>query len=481
MLALKPALQQSEGRSKPWSGASLVNAFAEMAEGDKYAQFAVMAIPGLLPFSDVAISVPVEMEDGSPLELEDGSPLMTEGTNGALPVRGVHRMRDVLYAVVGATLFSIAEDGSETALGTIPGNAPVRIADNGSQLAIHGGVNQDTGYIYSDGAVHTAIPNLPQVSDVTYIDGYFVWDIYQSDQFIISAINDGLVYDPLDVATVEGAPDFLVGLINDHRELHFYGQDTVEIWYNSGDADFPFARQGNAFIERGLRDKNSLVKIDNSVHFVGDDLIVYRLNGYDPQRISTHAIEYRIADATYFTAFTYTQLGHKFYVLNTDVGCFAYDMATGAWAERKSFGLVNYRVSCACTCYGRTIMGDGYSSKLYIPDLDVFDEDGAPIPVEISLPTLDQNRELSTLYAFEIYFESGVGNAEEPDPQIILQYSKDGGRTFGTEIWRAMGRVGEYQKRAIWRLGVQFRQLQIRLKLPGKVKRFSISYNADWE
>lgn len=453
MTPLKPSLQYSEGRSKPWSGATLTNAFSEMSDGDRYETYAVMVIPGLPVFSDI----------------------------DTLPVRGVHRMRDVLYTVIGSTLYTVDEAGVETSLGTIPGDAPVRMVDNGSQIAMQAGVNQDTGYVLSDGVVYTAIANLPQVSDVAYIDGYFVWDIYQSDQFIISAINDGLVYDPLDVATVEGAPDFLVGVINDHRELHFYGQDTVEIWYNSGDAAFPFTRQGNAFIERGLRDKNSLVKIDNSVHFVGDDLIVYRLNGYDPQRISTHAIEFKIALATEFTAFVYTQLGHKFYVLNTDVGCFAYDMATGAWHERRSYEKDNYRVGCACTCYGRTIMGDCYTGKLYTPDLDVYEEDGDPIVMEVGLPTLDMGRELSTLFAFEVYMESGVGNATDPDPQIILQYSKDGGRTFGTELWRAMGRVGEYQTRAIWRLGVQFRQLAIKLKFPSKVKRYSISYTADWE
>lgn len=451
MLKLRPALQQSEGRSKPWSGATLVNAFAEAADGDKYDQFAVMAVPGTVEFSDIS----------------------------TLPVRGSHNMDGTLYVVVGSTLYSVDSSGVETPLGTVSGDTPVRMADNGYQLAIHGGVNQDTGYVLSGGVLYTGIANLPQVSDVTYIDGYFVWTIYQSDQFIISAINDGLVYDPLDVATVEGAPDDLVATINDHRELHFPGADTWEIWYNSGDASFPFTRQGNAFIERGLIDRDSLVKIDNSLHFVGNDRVVYRLNGYEPTRISTHAIEYRIAEATWFRAFVYTMAGHKFYVLNTDTGSFAYDMATGAWAERRSFDNDNYRISCSTTCYGQTIWGDAYTGKLYIPSLDSYEENGDPILVEIGLPTLENNREWATLYAFETYMESGVGNAEEPNPQIILQYSKDGGRTYSNELWRPMGAVGKYQTRAIWRLGVQFRQLQIKLKIPAKVKRFVIGYWAD--
>jgi hypothetical protein len=306
-----------------------------------------------------------------------------------------------------------------------------------------------------------------------------VWSVADSDQFIISGLNDGLSYDPLDVATVEGDPDDIVGMVNDHRELQFYGGKTVELWYNSGAADFPFARQGNAFIERGCIDRNSIAKIDNSVHFAGDDKVVYRLNGYDPVRISTHAIEYRIAEATYFRGFVYTQFGHKFYVLNTDVGTFAYDMATGAWHTRKSLDLPRYRVSCATEAYGRTIMGDAYTGKLYYPDIAANDEDGEAIVTQIQLPSMQTNRLKSTLYVFEAQIQAGVGTIDDPDPQIILEYSKDGGNTYSPMLYRSMGTVGAFLTRCIWRLGVQFRQLQIRLTLPNKVERFVLAYFAD--
>lgn len=451
MRKLQPALQFSEGRSKPWSGAKLVNCFSEASEGDKADAYAVMVIPGLVPFADVSAS----------------------------SVRGVHRMDTTLYTVIGVTLYSIAEDGTETSLGTVAGSLPVMMADNGTQLAIQGGALNNQGYVLDSRTLYTGIASLPQVSNVVYIDGYFVWTIFESDQFIISALNDGLSYDPLDVATVEGDPDDIIGVTNLQRELNFFGANTVEIWYNSGDADFPFARQGNAFIERGCIDRNSIVKIDNSVQFVGNDLIVYRLNGYQPVRISTHAIEFHIAQASWFRAFTYTQLGHKFFVLNTDVGCWAYDMATGAWAERKSLGRDNYRIACSTEAYGRTIMGGGYVGKLYSPDIYTYTEDGEEIPVIIELPSLQTDRTKTTLYSFEMYFESGVGTLAVPDPQVTLQYSKDGGRLYSPEIARTMGAMGAYQTRAIWRLGVQYRQLQIRLRMSSNVNRFSVSYFAD--
>lgn len=448
-----PALQYSEGRSSVWGGSKLLNCYAQTSEGDKADPFMVMAIPGLTEFSDIS----------------------------SLAVRGLHEMAGVLYAVVGSTLYSIASDGTETSRGTIAGSLPVMMADNGAQLAIQAGVNNDTGYVYdlATTTLHTAIPNLPQVSGVIYIDGYFLWTVFASDQFIISGLNDGLTYDPLDVATVEGDPDDIVGAVNLQREIQFWGAETMEPWWNTGAAAFPFERQGNAFIDRGCIDRNSIVKIDNSLILVGNDRIVYRLNGYSPVRISNHAIEYKIASASWFRAFTYSMEGSKQYVLNTDVGSWAYDVSTGAWHERKSLGLDNYRVSCATVAYGETVMGDAYTGKLYTPSLDVFTEDGTVIPIEILMPNIQTDRDKATLYSFELQVETGVGTASDPDPQIIMQYSKDGGRNFSAEMSRSMGAVGEYLTRCIWRPGVQFRQLQLKLQLPSVTKKFVIAGYAD--
>jgi hypothetical protein len=451
MRALRPALQQSEGRSKPWSGSRLVNAFAEKSDGDKTEDFAIMAIPGLASFANV----------------------------GTGPIRGVHRRVHSLFVVSGSQLYRVAEDGTPTAVGTIGGTKPVAIVDNGVQLAIHGGSNEKTGYIYDDVTVHTQPVNLPPVSHVAYIDGYFVWTVADSDQFVISGLNDGLTYDPLDVATVEGASDNLVGLINDHRELQFFGTDTVEIWYNNGNADFPFARQGNAFLERGCIDKNSIVKFDNSVCFMGNNRIAYKLDGYNPIRISTHGIEKDFARASWFRSFNYSQEGHDFWGLNTDVGSFFFDAATGLWAERKSFGKDNYRVGCAVTAYGEKIMGDAYTGKLYTPSLDLFDEDGETIPIIVEIPTVENNRDRATLYALELFCETGVGTLEVPDPMVIMQYSRDGGRSWSNEMWRALGRIGEYLTRAVWRPNVEFRQLSIRFTLPDKTRRLVMGYYAD--
>lgn len=451
MRQIKPALQSSRGRSKPWAGARLVNAFAEMSDGDKTEDFAVMAVPGLDLFASA-------------------------GTGG---VRGLRRVGDVLYAVIGSQLFSVAATGTATALGVIEGSDPVRIVDNGTELAIVGGVTNRKGYVWSGGVLHSDIPNLPDVIDVEYIDGYFVWVAADSDQFLISALDNGLSYDPTEVATVEGSPDNLLAVVANQRELMFFGRDTVEIWYNSGALDFPFERQGNAFIERGCISRDSIAKLDNTVYFVSDDRMVRRMTGYTPERISTHAVEYDLARATWFRAVTYTQEGHTFYLLNMDVGTWAYDLATGTWAERKSWQRDQYRVSAAALAFGKTIMGDSQVGRLYVPNLDAHTENGDPMPVTIELPAINPARQRATLYELELFCETGVGNAAVEDPQVIMQYSRDGGRRWSLEMWRSMGRVGEYLTRAIWRPNVEFRQLLIRFTMPEKVRRMVLGYYVD--
>lgn len=445
---LKSALQQSSGRSKPWSGARLLNCFVEKADGDKRDDYALMATPGTTVFAAV----------------------------GSSPIRGERVVGDLVYVVSGAELYSVDNAGSSTLLGMVGGGSGrVRMADNGTQICI-----ADGGVPYVWDGTSLTTPVLPAaVSDVAYIDGYIIWTFDGTDQFIISSLDNALIYDFLDIATVEGAPDFLVGVIVDHREIQFYGKSTVEIWYNSGAADFPFERQGNAFIERGCFDRDSLIKIDNSVHFVGDDRIIYRLSGYDPQRISTHAIEYALRGATYHRGFVYTQEGHKFYGLWTDSGTFLYDMATGAWHERQSFGMGFWRMGGAFEFNGSAYFTDNQNGNIYLASLDVNDENGATISVQVELPTIEcGDRSRITMHSFEVLCETGVGSTTV-EPIISLQYSDDGGRNYSKEMQRTLGLVGSYRTRAIWRKLGQFRQRQMRITMTDSYRRFVIGYFAD--
>lgn len=446
MVKLRPGLQSSQGRSRDWSGATLLNCFAEKADGDKRDQFAVMATPGLTLWATV----------------------------GTGPIRGSIVVGGVLYVVSGGSLYSVTSGGVATLKGGIAGTGPVAIAANYTEVCI---AAAGMGYVYSGGALSTPVPF--DVSDVFYADGYIVWVVEDSEQFFISGLDNALLYDAADIASVEGFPDNIVGAVNDHREIQFFGANSTEIFYNSGAVDFPFERQGNAFIERGCFDRDSIVKIDNSVTFMGDDRIIYTLAGYQPQRISTHAVEYRMRAATYARAFTYTQEGHKFYCIEHDAGTEVFDYATGAWHQRASWDATFWRVGGAVDAYGLTLLTDRNNGSIYTASLDVLDENGAAIAFELTLPTIEAGRERRVMSSFEVLCETGVGNGAVADPQMMLQYSDDNGHRWSNEMWRSMGLVGEYRTRCVWRALGQFRQRQMKLRITDAARRLVISYHAE--
>ena len=84
------------------------------------------------------------------------------------------------------------------------------------------------------------------------------------------------------------------------------------------------------------------------------------------------------------------------------------------------------------------------------------------------------------MYTFE-YCETGVGlnSGQGSDPQIMMMYSDDGGRTYSNELWRSLGLIGEYKTRAIWRRLGQFRQRQIKLTISDPVRKLVMGYYTD--
>ena len=245
-------------------------------------------------------------------------------------------MNGTLYVVSGTEVYSIDSAGTATDLGDITGSGAASMDDNGTELVIVSGGN---GWVYN-GSTLSAIADadFPTVTSVTFLDGYHIFSKDSSDQLIISASYDPTSYGALDFATAEADPDNLVRVLTDHQELWLFGENTTEIWYYSGAAAFPFERITGAFIERGCAAVNSVAKMDNSVFWLGDDLIVYRAAEYTPQRISTHPIEGAIgtfANPAVAEGWTYIQDGHSFYVLTFAEATFVYDAASGLCREHS--------------------------------------------------------------------------------------------------------------------------------------------------
>jgi hypothetical protein len=312
---------------------------------------------------------------------------------------------------------------------------------------------------------------------VAFLDGFFIFTQAESGQFFLSGSYDGLSFDALDFATAEGDPDNLVGCIVDHRELWLVGQKTIEVWYNSGAADFPFERISGAFIERGSVALGSLVKLDNSVFWVGDDGVIYRADGYTPRRISTDAIETALGEHASLgdvIAFAYTQRGHAFYVLKKpDAFTFVYDVASGLWHERESHGRMDYRVSTFEEAFNLLLVGDDKNGNIYSLDPEFFTENGETFISRVTSPPLWAEGETATANTLVVGFQPGVGltSGQGSDPQAMLRWSDDGGFTWSNEKWRSIGPKGKYKQRAKWDRMGQFRTRVYEVSISDPVKR----------
>lgn len=187
-------------------------------------------------------------------------------------------------------------------------------------------------------------PAFESAATVTYMDGYFVFDAAGTRQFFISGLNDGTQYSGLDFATATAASADVLAVLTYHEQLLIFTGAVIEVWWDTGNAAFPFQRYDAALIARGLASPHAICSEDNTVFWMGEDGIFYRLEGFTPKRISTFALEHAWAQypQQYLdsSCFVIDQEGHKFIVVNFPSGrqTYVYDISTGLWHQRESWG-----------------------------------------------------------------------------------------------------------------------------------------------
>lgn len=389
-------------------------------------------------------------------------------TVGSGPVRGMWQYGGYGYVVSSNTLYRVDAAWNATALGTVSGSGPVSMTDNGTQLFV---ACNPLSYIYNaTTGVFAQItdPDFAGAVTVGYIDGYFVFNQPNSQTIWVTQLLDGTSVDPLEFASAEGSPDNLVGLIVDHREVWLFGSNSVEVWYDSGNVNFPLERIQGAFNEIGCAASYSIAKLDNGLFWLGSDArgngIVYRANGYTGQRVSTHAIEFAIqsyASISDAFAYTYQQEGHAFYVLTFPTGnaTWVYDVATGAWHERAAFyngQFSRHASNCQMSFNNEIVVGDCASGNLYAFDLDVYADNGGAqrwLRSWRAIPSGQNNLKRTAQHSLQLDCETGVGlnTGQGSDPQAMLRWSDDGGHTWSNEHWASMGAIGASGTRTFWR------------------------------
>ena len=410
-------------------GARLVNCYAEQAPINSKTPIKLLGAPGIAEY--------VEVGDG--------------------PVRGMARWDGMLFVVSGMSLYQVSAGGGRTLIGAVLGQGDVLMVPTRVDLVMV----TSTGVTYRyDGAALSQItdPDLPDIADADFTDGYLLTITKDSDQFNASELNDSTDWDALQFASAESAPDKLVGIIVDHRQIILAGEDTVEIWWNAGTAGFPFERIPNGALEVGCSAGRSLAKADNGVFWLDDERIVRRLAGLTPQRVSTHGVEEAIggydtvSDAV---GFVYTIEGHINYVLTfpTQGATWVFDITTGEWHERESYQRTDWRVAHHARIGGVEYVAERDSNRVGILTASANTEWGDPLVMLWTYKTIFGDGRRIKHRRFELTGRTGYVQGGDA-PTVTLEKSDDGGLTWQRLPTRSFGGTGQTMARQRWfRLG----------------------------
>ena len=397
----------------------------------------------------------------SPYILESFPALKLWTTTVGNADRGMLEHQGLLYKVTGTTLYSIASDKTVTTLGTIAGAARCILFGFGSSVVI-----------VTDGSVYEWDGSLTLATDVDFetpntgahLNNQAIYD-GDGGRFGVSNVGD----------PISNADNLLRVYVFD-QIAYMLGEKTIEPWWNSGVGSPPFDRIEQGIIPIGLGAIHSVANDDQFMYILGDDSQVYAIKGSTPQVISTQAISRAISEYGTITdaiGWTMTLQGQSMYVLTfpTELRTWIYP-AGGQWFEWSSGNTGSRSISNSYAfAYRKHLIGDYTTGNIYELDFNSYTNNGE---------TIIRTRDTAPLHGglfgaagkkiemsrFELILENGNGliSGQGSDPVIMLSFSDDGGRTFGTEMWGRTGKLGEYQWKVEWFVLGSFTERIIRVK-----------------
>lgn len=375
------------------------------------------------------------------------------------------------FAVLGTDFVEIAEDGTITDHGNVATDAnPATISsngDSGGELFITSGGN---GYLFTLAtdtfASIAALAGIATIGD--QLDGYFIALDAATSKVYASELNDGATWNTgTSFAQRSGAPDPWIGLKVNGQYIWKFGQQTSEVWFDSASTPYPFSRAPAGTIQYGIAAGFSAAVADGTTIWLGATAkgngFVVQASGFQAEVISTPALQ--LAINSYDTvsdahADVINYLGHTFYRLHfpTADKTWAYDLQNRQWFEWMTWisednDYVAQRARWHAHAFGEHRMLDSETGSIYRlgPDL-LSDVDEREIRWLRRAPAVMKENERVYYPGFEVLMDVGLGTVtgQGANPQVMMRYSNDGGRSWSPEQMRTAGEIGEYETRVRW-------------------------------
>jgi hypothetical protein len=402
----------------------------------------------------------------------------TVATVSQAPIRGMFFQRNRAFFVAGFAFYELFYNvgtnvWTTTQRGTVAADSnPVTIhanGDAGDQLWITSG---GVGYIYDliGNTLTVAGPAGTVVSMGDFLSARFLSLDSTTGAFYASDRYNGLVWNPLFVAQSESGDPWRTLVVTPDNLIRLFGETTGEVWADQGAFPFPFSQVQEGSSPYGIVSPFAF-SVDQAVTLVAQNKqgrgLVVRMNGYAPQRVSTHAIETAIQGFTPLNdtiSFPYQEFGHSFTILTfpTAQKTFVIDETTGLWGERAYWNgttgeFLAYRPGCQMEAFNKIIVGDRLTGSIYeMSSLFQSDVDGAVIRRMRQPPRFSVNQRRITINSLEVICDKGQGlvTGQGSNPVLMLDTSRNGGKTFGNERWVGEGAIGAFDTRVRWtRLG----------------------------
>lgn len=377
------------------------------------------------------------------------------------------------FVVMGNKFWAINPVGSVIDGGTIfTTTGPVFFAWNGVQLMFVDGVNGWVFTPFSAALAQIVDPDFPQPgtggpSWCTWLGSYFFVGVAGKGKSQLSAPNDCTTWNGLDFFNAETIPDNLTRGEADGGggELVLFGDRSLEFWGMSQDANV-VRRIGSAALEIGIVAAATVAKFKDGFAFLAQnkagEVQAGSLNGHtfvsfaenDPD--TNYEINNRSrTNLAAATAFSYFQDGHWFYQLNFPDASYLYDGMTDSWSGRTSsstFGARHY-ANIRLALAQQPLVCDYRNGNIYLLDKTAYADNGEPSIFRLQTKHIFNGGNPVTINELAVEIEAGDGltTGQGSNPQIMAQWSKDGGRTWGNEVWRTLGPIGRYRIRTTWR------------------------------
>ena len=394
----------------------------------------------------------------TPLELAN-----TDILPDSAPSRACFLFKGQTYWVIGNKFITYDLLANRAVLGSLATTKGyVGISANLSQIMV---VDGAYGYIW-DGTDFSTItdasfPVNPHA--VTYLDGRFVVSVSDSNQFFQSQIEDGKHWDALQFARLTTQADTIVNMSVIQRRIFIFGHLVTEIWYDVPNTGFVFGRDNNFSFNFGCLGAGSVANDEGYIFWLANTkngvCSVKMTQGAEPEDVSPPEInlllqslqaQFDLSDAQ---AYIIRINGVLFYLLSFTAAniTLLYNHTYKSWTTMSMLDRSRYFGSCHVFFDGKHFVGQYNSPNITLVSSDYTSNFEGPIRRErTSVLFRTQDGRRIGVDMFEVQFRQGLTPNDIENPVVYLSISTDGGKTWGFEIPKPLGKTAGWNARTVW-------------------------------